>query len=434
MKTHIDLVLSLREFLDKSPTAFQAADSARGILDEAGYNELEESEQWDLEPARRYLLVRNDTTVVAFTTPPVAAAGFRIATAHTDSPGLKIKPLSESVKNGSLRITAEVYGGPIYHTWLDRELTLAGSVVTRTENGLKRRLFAGSEPLAIIPSPAIHLNRDVNKGFEFNPQDHLRAVFTARDTDEDADGMFVRRYVGGRIGVAPDDVVDYDLYLCDLAKAAIVGRNGDMIVSGRLDNLAMCHAALTAQISAKSSAFGTLAVLFDSEEIGSRTYQGAASSLLRDCVERIVIGLGGNREDCYRALSRSAMISGDAAHGVHPNFTDKHDEHYMPKLNGGPVIKANAGQRYTTTAFSASIYEEICRERKVPVQRIVSRSDKPSGGTVGPIVSSQLGIPSLDVGHPIWGMHSIRETGGVSDHNWVVDSLAGFFESEVSWR
>ncbi len=439
-----DTVRSLLEYLDRSPSAFHAAFRAASLLEQAGFGVLDEAEPWRLEPGARYVFTRNMSTLVAIRIglSPVREAGFRIITAHTDSPAMKIKPGTESVSAGTLRMTVEVYGGPIYHTWVDRELCVAGAVVVERDGRLQRRLFEERDPLGIIPSVAIHLNRDVNKGFPHNPQDHLKVVLSASVEDDDksasSDGGFMRNYLSSKLDVAASEIVDFDLYLSDCSAAAVIGREGEMIVSGRLDNLAMCHAAVAAIERAGARAHTQIVVLFDGEEIGSRTFHGAASSLLRDVVERVVASatasVGGSCEDVHRALARSAMVSGDAAHAVHPSYEDKHDEHYRPRLNGGPVIKIDAGRRYTTTSYSAALFAAVCAEKDVRLQRIISRSDASPGSTVGPIVSTSLGIPAVDIGHPVWAMHSIRETGGAKDHPMVVSALTGFLESELSWR
>jgi aspartyl aminopeptidase len=428
-----DLVRRLFEFLDSSPTAYQAAAEATRRLDSAGFRKLDEREAWSLERGAGYYLMRNDSTVVAFTvgTDPVESSGFRIVTAHTDSPSFKVKRGSESAKNGLLRMSVEVYGGPIYSTWLDRELSIAGIVTLAGPDGLRRRLYASAAPTAIIPNAAIHLNREMNKGFAYNPQDHLKPVIAGLTGDHPK----LEEWVGKELGVEADSILDYDLYLADRTPASYVGFDRGLIASGRLDNLAMCSAALEALVSSAPTAHTRLAVLFDNEEVGSRTWQGADGALLRDVLERVVIADGAaERESLFRALARSVMLSGDAAHGVHPSYADKHDEHFTPTLNGGPVIKISAGQRYTTVAHTAALFELECRERAVPVQRIIARSDNASGSTVGPVVSSRLGVPSLDIGHPILAMHSLRETGGAKDHPFVVEALRGFYESSREWR
>ncbi len=443
-------------FINNSPGPASAIQNASLHFEEAGFVRLEENQRWHLEPGNRYYLVRNGGSIVAFYlgSDPIPETGIRIATAHTDSPALKIKPASESTKGGSVRVSVEVYGGPIYHSWLDRSLGVAGEVVVRNGESLEVRSFVAERPIAVIPNLAIHLNRDVNKGFTFNPQDHLKAILStgagadngAADKAGDkagdkADGGAAQSssvlvsYIASVLSVPAERIVDFDLYLHDAHPGEIIGTEGDMIVSGRLDNLAMCHALISALSSVSNGARTKMVVLFDSEEIGSRTLHGAGSNLLRSVVERLIAsGESGAKDDLYRTLARSTLVSGDAAHAVHPSYADKHDEHYLPVINGGPVIKINAGKRYTSTAYTSAIFEELCRTNDIPVQRFIGRSDTPSGGTVGPIVSSDLGVPSVDIGHPIWAMHSIRETGGCADHGWVIRAIAAYFESETSWR
>ena len=424
---------NLMRYLDASPTAFQATANARELFSNSGFTELDERESWRLEAGHGYYLVRNGSTIVAFRTGTRSpeSYGFRIATAHTDSPSLKIKPGSEAVKEGALRMSVEVYGGPIYHTWVDRELALAGCVTLNIDGRTVKRLFTSNQPVAIIPNAAIHVNREINKGFAYNPQEHLKAVFSSTT---EVDPPALSDFLADNLDVEPGDVLDYDIYLHDPTASAIAGLHGDLLVSGRLDNLAMCHAVIESLLRAEAAAHTQLAVLFDSEEIGSKTYQGANGSHLRDVIERITISIGDNEADSvFRTLAHSAMVSGDAAHGIHPSYAEKHDEHFKPSLNGGPVIKISAGQRYTSTAITAAVFEQICKSLSVPVQRIIARSDIPSGGTVGPEVSSRLGIPSLDIGHPIWAMHSVRETGGTSDHGYMIEAVKGFFDSDLDW-
>lgn len=422
------------QFLDASPTAYQATHQASRLFEASGFKRLDERESWNLESGTGYFVIRNQTTIIAFRTgtDSVESAGLRIVTAHTDSPAFKLKPRSESNKNGAVRLSVEVYGGPIYHTWVDRPLAVAGSISVVVDGSPVRRIYAGPSPVAIIPNAALHLNREMNKGFAYNPQDHLKPVFIGKT---EAEGFHLIEHLSRELGVEAEAIVDFDLFLCDRAPALRIGLTGDLLVSGRLDNLAMCHAAAAALCSSAGVKHTQLAVLFDNEEVGSRTYQGANSSFLRDVIERVTLATGSGSPDAvHRALASSAMVSGDAAHAVHPSYADKHDEHYQPVLNGGPVIKISAGQRYTTTAHTAGVFERICDDRSVAVQRIISRADMPSGGTVGPVVSSRLGIPSLDIGHPIWAMHSIRETGGAFDHGPMINAMTGFFESEADFR
>ena len=419
----------LLQYLNASPTAFHAAHEAARRLAAAGFSELDERSSWRLEEGGRYFLTRQDSSVVAFRVgrgSPVEN-GVRIATAHTDSPGLRIKVDTENYRNGGLRTSVEIYGGPIMATWFDRELSIAGRVLVGKGADMSAHLFNHAEPCAVIPNLAIHLNRQVNKGVELNAQTEMRAILSVSCPEKEAAG-YLRRLLARELESDPEEVREYDLFLYPSEASRIVGDNQDMYMSGRIDNLGMCHAVLAALLETRgdATAFG---VLFDSEEIGSMTWQGAHSSFLRDVLQRVLLRGRSDSESFFRALASSYLVSGDAAHAVHPNYTDKHDESFTPELNKGPVVKINAGQRYTTTAESSSRFLHMCRSVGIPVQRFIGRSDMPSGGTVGPITSSSLGIPSVDVGNPIWGMHSARETGGVEDQEHMVAALRAYYDN-----
>lgn len=431
-----DSITELLEFVRRAPTSFHAAHQAAEILGSAGFRRRLETVRWNNADDGPFYVTRHGSTIAAVRpgSSPIWESGCRIAVAHTDAPALKIKPASGALRAGASRATVEVYGGPIVHTWLDRPLSAAGVVVVRGSAGAERRLFDAGDAVAVIPGIAVHLNRDLNKGFEYNTQDHLKPVFSVSEKIEGDRSAVIKRYLAGKLEVDPEDVLDFDLLLYDVNPGAVIGTHQDMISSARLDNLAMSHAILTAFTRVESAEQTNIAVLFDSEEIGSNTFQGAGSRLLRDIIERTARCDGGDIEDAYRAVAGSYLISGDAAHAVHPNFSDKHDEHYQPRINGGPVIKISAGQRYTSTAETSVFFEEMCREHEIPVQRIISRSDVPSGGTIGPVTSTALGIPAVDVGHPIWGMHSIRETGGTADHDSMIAALTAFYRGRYHPR
>lgn len=419
----------LIQYLNASPTAFHAAAEAKRRLEQAGFTALNERESWALEPGSGYFVVRQDSSVIAFRlgTSELAITGFRIAASHTDSPGLRIKVDSESIKAGALRVTVEVYGGPIRATWMDRELAIAGRVlVGKKGEALQAVLFDTVEPYALIPNVAIHLNRDVNKGVELNAQTQMKAILGVSKTEKDAKD-YIRRLVAEKMNLSAESVGEYDLFLYPCEQARYIGSDRDMFVSGRIDNLGMSHAVLTSLIESEGE--GTsVGVLFDSEEIGSQTWQGAQSSFLRDVLKRIHLTRDSGEEEFLRTLAGSYLVSGDAAHAVHPNYADKHDESFQPELNKGPVVKIHAGQRYTTTAESSARFLRICGSRDIPVQKFIGRSDVPSGGTIGPITSSRLGIPSVDVGNPIWGMHSARETGGSADQDHMIAAVKAFYE------
>jgi aspartyl aminopeptidase len=419
----------LLEYLNASPTAFHAAKETKRRLLLTGFSELDERSSWRLEKGGLYFVTRQDASVVAFRVgrrDPVEN-GVRIAAAHTDSPGLRIKVDSENYRNGGLRTSVEVYGGPIMATWFDRELSVAGRVLIGNGGAMSARLFDSGVPCAVIPNLAIHLNRQVNKGVELNAQNEMRAILSVSCAENEVKG-YLRRFLARELGVDPEAIGEYDLFLYPAEGARILGDARDMFMSGRIDNLGMCHAVLTALVETQGddTVFG---VLFDSEEIGSMTWQGAHSSFLRDILQRVLLPERSDSESFFRALASSYLVSGDAAHAVHPNYPDKHDESFVPELNKGPVVKINAGQRYTTTAESSSLFIQMCRNLDIPVQKFIGRSDMPSGGTIGPITSSNLGIPSVDIGNPIWGMHSARETAGVKDQEHMIAALRAYLDN-----
>jgi aspartyl aminopeptidase len=334
---------------------------------------------------------------------------------------LKLKTEAGSVKSGYYVVPVEVYGGPIISTWLDRPLIIAGKVYYRNETGTECRLIRTDSSAAIIPNPAIHMNRELNKGFQYNAQNHLQAVIALEGED------VLNKLIAETAGIDPDSVLSADLYLAESAGGCITGSDSSLISSGRIDNIGGCHAVLTAVIESESAETTSVCALFDNEEIGSHTPPGANSNFLVSVLERIAGGSAGSREDAYRAYAKSFLVSNDAAHAVHPNFADKHDPAYVPALNGGPVIKANARRSYATTAETEAFFAEACRRADVPKQKIIGKSDSPSGGTIGPVCSSLTGIPAVDVGIPILGMHSIRETAGVKDQRYMIEAMKAVY-------
>lgn len=411
-------------FLDSSPTAFHATSEIVRRLKESRFIPLDEREEWTLRPGGAYFVSRNDSAVIAFRLGKKVPheSGFMMAGAHTDSPLLKVKPEAESVGRGTVRVTTEIYGGPIVSTWLDRELAIAGRVMVKDKRGWVPRLVDTKRPVAIIPNLAIHMNREVNKGFEYNPQNHLQAILSLEDKG-DVSSQVLKRVIAETVGVAKEAIGEMDLFLYDPRPATPFGPRGEFYASGRIDNLASCHAILAALIEAKGGDATAVALFFDNEEIGSRTPMGADSAFLAAVLERIVMAHDAGREEFHRALARSFLVSCDAAHAVHPNFAEKHDPHYAPVMGGGPVIKASAGFKYATTAETAERFRELCRRAGVPCQKIANRSDVPSGSTIGPMTSALLSVPGVDVGVPIWAMHSIRETAAFSDHQALIAAL-----------
>jgi len=425
------IVSRLLEYLDDSPSPFHAAKEAARQLEEAGFAPIDEAAApASLAPGARAYVLRGGS-VVAFRvgSEPVAEAGFRIVTAHTDSPSLRVKPQPLVRDQGYVRLGVEPYGGLIVATWTDRDLGMAGRVVIRTEEGLDQGLVDFRQPLCRIPNLAIHLNRKVNEeGLKLNEQTHLPAVFALAGDDEKDDPF--RRLLAEEVDCDPDALLAWDLCLYDLAPATLAGAHQEFISSSRLDNLASCHAGLEALVGQKADALPTstaVLALFDHEEIGSRTSRGAQSSLL-EAVLRRVVEQGENRAagGLDRALANSWMISVDMAHAVHPAHKDKHDPEHMPHLNKGPVIKQNVNARYTTESESAALFLWLCEQVEAPCQWFVNRSDLACGSTVGPMVAANLGLRSVDVGNPMLAMHSVREMAGSEDHPHMARVLGAF--------
>jgi aspartyl aminopeptidase len=453
---------ALLDFINASPTAFHAASVLAGRLEAAGFSKLAETEPWRLEPGRGYFVIRDDGALFAVRVglEPPETAGFALVGAHSDSPALKLKPASESTKGNLVRVAVEVYGGPVLSTWLDRELSIAGRVSFRRNGGLASTLVDLKSPVAVIPSLAIHLNRDVNKGVELNPQTMLQALIAARVPSGSKDEIGVRGRdreeagPGGRdavssgalagssvlsalvaeaCGADPADLLDADLFLYDPRPGAFVGADGELLVSGRIDNLAGCDAALAALIDSPAVGATQVAVFFDAEEIGSRTPQGADGFFLRGLLDRVVSSYrrAGNSlcpsDAIHRAFAASVCVSVDGAHAFNPSYADRYDESSSPVLNGGPVVKRNASFRYASTARTSAAFRLICERSNVPCQTLQFRSDMVSGTTIGPISSAFTGIETVDVGNPMLAMHSIRETAGMFDQFWMVEALREFF-------
>jgi aspartyl aminopeptidase len=433
MKTpHIN---DLMKFLDTSPTSYQAAGNIENALLKQGFIRLEEAEPWKLSAGKRYFVARNQSAVIAFSIGKKKPhqTGYRLAASHLDSPALKIKPEGLRIERNNAKLTVEIYGGPIISTWLDRELSIAGRIMVKKSAAGKKTApqwealpIDLKKPLVIIPNAARHLNREINKGFEYNAQNHLPAILQA--SEQDAGNASLKDIIARDIKLPADHIGAMDLFLYDPSPAARIGVNSEILVSGRLDNLAMSHAILASILESEGASATNLAVFFDHEEIGSTTAQGANSSFMTDILQRIGLAMQLSSEQSMIAIRKSFLISADMAHAVHPNFAEKHDPAYMPLMNHGPVIKQNAFQRYATTAASCARFEAICSGAGVPVQTIINRSDLESGTTIGPIASAKLSIPAVDIGNPMWAMHSIRETMGVFDHEFLIKALTHYYK------
>lgn len=432
MTEELKFAQQLIDFIYESPTAFHAVSTVKGMLGTYGFRELKEEDKWNLEKGSKYFVTKNDSAIAAFVVGKgdVEEQGFKIIGAHTDSPTFRIKPAPEiTSEDNYIKLNTEVYGGPILNTWLDRPLAVAGRVTIRSKNILfpETRLVNIKKPILIIPNLAIHMNREVNKGIELNPQKDMLPMM-AHVNESLEKGNYLLNAIAEELKVSAGTIIDFDLFLYEYEKGSIIGLNDEFISSGRLDDLSMVHAAIEALIRVEPTVATNVMMAFDNEEVGSRTKQGGDSQFLSNVLERILISQGKGREAFFRALAKSFMISADLAHAVHPNNGDKHDPVNRPFLNKGPVIKISASQSYTTDSNSDAVYEEICKKANVPVQKFVNRSDLKGGSTIGPISASHLDIRSVDMGTPILGMHSVRELGGVSDHTFVTRSFEEFYK------
>lgn len=415
-------VNDLGEYVAASPSSFHAARAAADRLAAAGFTEVAEDQDWPAAPGR-YVVVR-DGAFIAWIVPEGAepGTGFNIFGTHTDSPTFKLKPSPTTGKFGWLQAGVEVYGGPLLNSWLDRELELAGRLVTL--DGVEHLVATG--PLLRFPQLAIHLDRAVNEGLKLDKQQHMNPVWGLGDpSTADLLGL-----LAAKAGVDREEIGGYDVVAADTQPARVFGADGEFFASGRLDNLSSVHAGLRAlEAAAESKTGGAIAVLaaFDHEEVGSGSRSGAAGPFLEDVLARISAGLGADAMQAQRAFAASFCISADAGHAVHPNYAERHDPANRPVLNGGPLLKINANQRYTTDAPGAAYWAGLCRRAGAPYQEFVSNNSIPCGSTIGPLTATRLGIRTIDVGIPLLSMHSAREMAGVNDPFQLSRAAEAFF-------
>lgn len=425
------LALELVDFLYDSPSACHGVKATQKILDENGFIEIKETDKWDLQAKGKYYVIKNDSALIAFEvgTGDIEEAGLRLIGAHTDVPGFRIKPNPQMISEGKyVKLNTEVYGGPILHTWFDRPLSIAGKVSLKGASPLKpeTRLVNINKPLLIIPSLAIHMNREVNEGFKINRQvDTLPLLGLINDKLEKED--YLMNILAEELQVNKEDILNFELGLYEYEKGMLIGMNEELISSGRFDDLWMVYAGIKALVDSRENAATKVMICIDNEEIGSLTAEGANSTLLNNILERIALGLGKDREGYYRTLANSIMISADLAHAVHPNLGDKHDPTNRPVLEGGPVLKIAASGSYSTDSFNGAVFAGVCEAAGVPFQKFVNRSDVRGGTTIGPVTAANLTIPVIDMGAPVLGMHSIRELASVKDNYYTVKVFTEFF-------
>ncbi|WP_020406738.1 M18 family aminopeptidase [Hahella ganghwensis] len=420
----------LLKFLNASPTPFHAVATMAERLQAEGFKRLDESHEWSLKPGGRYFVIRNGSSIVAFSgiKTPMELTGVRLFGAHTDSPCLKLKPQPEIHRKGYLQLGVEVYGGALLNPWFDRDLSIAGRVTCLDSNGnIRNLLIDWQRPVATIPSLAIHLDREANNSRTVNPQTQLPAVLMQVGEDQKVD---FRQLLLDRVREEHDaaDVVrvlDFELCLYDVQGASLVGMSEQFITSARLDNLLSCYTGMQALLASNGD-YPAVLVCNDHEEVGSTSAEGASGPFLRSLLLRLTEEEG----RLGQTLSRSVMFSADNAHGIHPNFMDRHDDNHGPVLNQGPVIKVNANQRYATNSVTSSFYRQLSEQLGVPYQVFVVRTDMACGSTIGPLTAAELGVKTLDIGAPQWAMHSIREMCGTDDAYHLFKVSQAFFNTE----
>ncbi len=428
------MLSSLLSFLDSSPVNYYAVATLEERLAAAGFRKLAtDAPMPALRPGEQVYFTKNDSSLYAFRIgkAPLAEAGLRLVCAHCDSPTFRIKPNPEMKGEGNIvRLNTEVYGGAILSTWFDRPLSIAGRVMLRSKDPLhpQTQLVRIDRPILTIPNLAIHFNREVNNGVKLSPQKDMMPILGVIN-DQLESGHLLTNLIAKQLNTTANEILDFDLYLYDTTPAMTIGLNNEFVQSGRLDDLSMVHAGLEAILHPTTRLGNGTQVLavFDNEETGSGTKQGAASPFLRSLIERIIAAQGGSTDDFYRCVERSFMVSADNAHAWHPNYSEKYDPTNHPVMGGGPVVKVNAAQKYASDADSAAVFVEVCRRAGVPCQRFVNHSDIAGGSTLGNILTSSLPLRGVDMGNPIWAMHSVRETGSVDDHLACIKAFEEFY-------
>lgn len=433
---HLQAAQALLEFIDSSPSPWHAVTRMQARLELHGFTSLNERDAWILHPGGRYYVIRDDSSLIAFIVGDggLPVDGFRIIGAHTDSPGFRVKPSGPQARGSQAGLGVEIYGGPIIATFADRDLTLAGRIMIRGPDGtIQRRLYHHAGSLLRLPNPAIHLNRTVNSdGLKFDAQEELPLILGTLREELPPRQQFLE-HLAQALNIEPDAVVAWELAVADTQPGAFFGLDQEFIADSQLDNLASCHAGLEGLLAAaQGTQFGGVAMcaFFDHEEIGSKSFKGAEGSFLPDTLSRIADALGVQGSDYQRALAASMVMSADMAHAFHPNFAHYYDSAHQVDLNGGPVIKINANQRYATDGVAEAVFEALCREVDVPCQKYVHRNDLPCGSTIGPVTAARIGIRCVDVGNAMWSMHSLRESAGVRDHELMIRVMGHFFRRQ----
>ena len=420
-------IQGLSAFLKASSSVFHAVDNVSRVLEKEGFTRLQESRKWMVQPGGKYFVTRNQSSLIAFTLPKSGFAPMNIVASHSDSPVFRIKQKAEvDVAGKYVQLNTERYGGMIMSTWMDRPLSVAGRVLVRTNKGVQSRLVKIDRDLLVIPNVAIHMNREMNDGVKLNAQVDMLPLYG----DIRAKGSF-DALIAAEAGVKPEQIVGSDLYLYNRMEPSIWGGEGNYISAPRLDDLECAYTSLCALISAQPGKHINMYCLFDNEEVGSGTRQGADSSFLKDVLTRTACALSAGSETLCACLASSFMVSADNAHALHPNHPEKSDVANRPCMNEGVVIKFSANQKYTTDGMSNAVFSDICKRAGVPVQYYANRSDILGGSTLGNLSSSHVSIPSVDIGLAQLAMHSSFETAGVQDAQYMARALKAFYETEI---
>ena len=431
------MIKRLLSFLDASPVNFLAVKNLTEELQQHGYRRIDTTEALGtVKAGDKFFVTKNGSSIYAFQIgrKPLAETGFHMICAHCDSPTFRIKPHAEiDCEGGIVKLNTEVYGGPIMSTWFDRPLTLAGRVIVKSKDVMNPTtlLLHVKRPLLQISNLAIHFNRQVNDGVKLSRQKDVLPILGIINDELEKSNLLMNiilEELNKQQTVAREDILDFDLYLADATPACTFGAHNELISSGRLDDLSMCFAGLEALLASQPTDTTQVLAIFDNEETGSQTKQGAGSPFLSYMLKRIALAQGGTEEAYYQAVERAFMISADNAHAWHPNYSEKYDPTNHPMLGGGPVIKFNAAQKYASDAYSASVFAGLCKKAGVPCQRFVNHSDVAGGSTLGNILASSIPLRGVDMGNAILAMHSCRETGSTADHEFCVKVFTQFYQ------
>lgn len=420
-------VIKFLDFVNASPTPFHTIEVVKNELCEEGFAALNERDAWQIVPGGKYFVTRNQSSIIAFTVPEKGMSPFQIVASHSDSPTFKLKPHSEEETAGHyIRLNTEKYGGMIMSTWFDRPLSVAGRVLVKRGDSIGARLVNLDRDVLMIPSMPIHFNREINDGYKFNPQVDTLPLYGSKEHK----GRLMKE-IASAAGVEEEAIVGHDLFLYSRMAGSVWGAENEYFSCSRIDDLECAYTSLKAFLRAENAQQINVCAIFDNEEVGSTTKQGANSTFLNDVLTRTAYALGADDGEARAAIACSFMVSGDNAHAVHPNHPEKYDADNRTFMNGGIVVKYNANQKYTSDGVSAAIFQSICQKAGVPVQYFANRSDVIGGGTLGNIANTHASMNTVDIGLPQLAMHSVYETAGVKDLAYMIDGLKAFYETEI---